>query len=177
MIFGAALPRNWWPPKRLPTAISRRKTINSNHDNPLALFAISRSGTANTTGRAVAKPSRAAFAGAVLPSSDPAKRLVWLAEAAKWERETEAEIASHFEACKDIIGAAIADIAISIRGRFAGASHVSEIDGTPRSVIHRPRDRVDAGIGTGHKTPCFGYACAAMVGLNRHRVERMSAPG
>ena len=22
----------------------------------------------------------------------------------------------------------------------------------------------DAGIGTGHKTPCFGYACAAMVG-------------
>src|SRR5438105_7172601 len=24
--------------------------------------------------------------------------------------------------------------------------------------------RVDAGIGTGHKTPCFGYACAAMVG-------------
>src|SRR6266851_3029342 len=70
----------------------------------------------------------------------------------------------HFEACKDIIGAAIADIAISIRGRFAGASHVSEIDGTPRSVIHRPWDRVDAGIWTGHKTPCFGYACAAMVG-------------
>jgi hypothetical protein len=49
----------------------------------------------------------------------------------KWEREAEAEIASHFEACKDIIGAAIADIAISIRERFAGASHVSEIDGTP----------------------------------------------
>ena len=23
---------------------------------------------------------------------------------------------------------------------------------------------VDAGIGTGHKTPCFGYACAALVG-------------
>jgi hypothetical protein len=32
----------------------------------------------------------------------------------------------------------IADIAISIRECFAGASHVSEIDGTPRSVIHRP---------------------------------------
>jgi hypothetical protein len=67
-------------------------------------------------------------------------------------------------AAQDIVGAAIADIAISIRGRFAGAGHVSEIDGTPRSVIHRPWDRVDAGIGTGHKTPCFGYACAAMVG-------------
>ena len=99
-----------------------------------------------------------------LPSSDPAKRFIWLAEAANWEREAEAEIASHFEACKDIIGAAIADIAISIRGRFAGASHVPEIDGTPRSVIDRPWDRVDAGIGTGHKTPCFGYTCAAMVG-------------
>jgi hypothetical protein len=56
-----------------------------------------------------------------LPSSDPAKRFIGLAEAAKWEHEAEAEIASHFEACKDIIGAAIADIAISIRGRFAGA--------------------------------------------------------
>jgi hypothetical protein len=32
VIFGAALPRNWWPPKRLPTTISRRKTINSNHE-------------------------------------------------------------------------------------------------------------------------------------------------
>lgn len=58
----------------------------------------------------------------------------------------------------------IADIAISIRECFAGASHVSEIDGTPRLVIHRPWDRVDAGIGTGHKTPCFGYTSAAMVG-------------
>jgi hypothetical protein len=29
--------------------------------------------------------------------------------------------------------------------------------------IHRPWDRVDAGIGTGHKTPCFGYA-DALVG-------------
>jgi hypothetical protein len=38
---------------------------------------------------------------------------------------------------QDIVGAAIADIAISIRARFAGASHVSEIKGTPRSVIHR----------------------------------------
>src|SRR5229473_8288821 len=65
---------------------------------------------------------------------------------------------------QDIVGAAIADIAISIRGRFAGANHESEINGTPRSVIHRPWDRVDAGVGTGHKTPCFGYACAAMVG-------------
>jgi len=103
-----------------------------------------------------------------LPSSDPAKRFtkhfIWLAEATKWERDAEAEIASHFEACKDIIGAAIADIAISISGRFVDASHVSEIDGTPRSVIHRPWDRVDSEIGTGHKTPCFGYACAAMVG-------------
>jgi hypothetical protein len=52
-----------------------------------------------------------------LPSSDPAKRFIGL----EWEHEAEAEIASHFEACKDIIGAAIADIAISIRGRFAGA--------------------------------------------------------
>jgi hypothetical protein len=132
--------------------------------SPPGAVARSRSGTANTSGRAVAKPSRAAFAGAVLLSSDPAKRFIWLAEAAKWEREAQAEIASHFEACKDNVGAAIADIAISIRGRFAGTSHVSEIDGTPRSVIHRPWDRVDAGIGTGHKTPCFGYACAAMVG-------------
>ena len=89
--------------------------------SPPGALARSRSGTANTTGRAVAKPSRGVFAGAVLPSSDPAKRFIWLAEAAKWEREVEAEIASQFEACKDIIGAAIADIAISIRGRFAGA--------------------------------------------------------
>src|SRR5712664_682542 len=65
---------------------------------------------------------------------------------------------------QDIVGAAIADIAISIRGRFAGASHVSEIDGTPRSVSIDLGTRVDAGIGTGHKTPCFGYPCAAMVG-------------
>src|SRR6266481_3971774 len=35
---------------------------------------------------------------------------------------------------QDIVGAAIADTALSIRRRFAGASHVSEIDGTPRSV-------------------------------------------
>ncbi len=49
------------------------------------------------------------------------------------------------------------------QGALCGASHVSEIDGTPRSVIHRPWDRVDAGIGTGHKTPCFGYA-DALVG-------------
>ena len=132
--------------------------------SPPGAVARSRSGTANATGRAVAKPSRAPFAGAVLLSSDPAKRFIWLAEAAKWEREAQAEIASHFEACKDNVGAAIADIAISIRGRFAGTSHVSKIDGTPRSVIHRPWDRVDAGIGTGHKTPCFSYACAAMVG-------------
>jgi hypothetical protein len=48
--------------------------------SPLALFARSRSGNANTTGRGVAKPSRGAFAGAVLPSSDPAKRFIWLAE-------------------------------------------------------------------------------------------------
>ena len=88
--------------------------------SPPGALARSRSGTANATGRAVARPSRAASAGAVLPS-DPAKRFIRLAEAATWEHEAEAEIASHFEACKDIIGAAIADIAISIRGRFAGA--------------------------------------------------------
>ena len=56
--------------------------------------------------------------------SDPAKRFIRLAEAAKWEHEAEVEIASHFKACKEFIGAAIADIAISIRERFAGASHV-----------------------------------------------------
>src|ERR1700736_4220664 len=56
------------------TTISRRKTINSNHE--ITPFARSRSGTANTTGRAVAKPSRGAFAGAVWPSSDPAKRFI-----------------------------------------------------------------------------------------------------
>ncbi len=66
---------------------------------------------ANTTGRAVAKPSRAAFAGAVLPSSDPAKRFIWLAEAAKWEREAEAEIASHFEACNAVRPTRAADAA------------------------------------------------------------------
>ena len=64
---------------------------------------------ANTTGRAVAKPSRAAFAGAVLPSSDPAKRFIWLAEAAKWEREAEAEIASQFEACNAVRPTCAAD--------------------------------------------------------------------
>jgi len=30
--------------------------------------------------------------------SDPARRFLWLAEAEKWEREAEADIASHFEA-------------------------------------------------------------------------------
>ena len=85
--------------------------------SPPGALARSRSGIANTPGRAVAKPARAASAGPVLPSSDPAKRFI----GPEWEHEAEAEIASHFEACKDIIGAAIADIAISIRGRFAGA--------------------------------------------------------
>jgi hypothetical protein len=33
-----------------------------------------------------------------LAVSDPTKRFLWLAEAEKWEREAEAEIASHFEA-------------------------------------------------------------------------------
>src|SRR5258708_22218429 len=33
-----------------------------------------------------------------LAVSDPARRFLWLAEAEKWEREVEAEIASHFEA-------------------------------------------------------------------------------
>jgi hypothetical protein len=72
VIFGAALPRNWWPPKRLPTTISRRKTINSNHEiTPWRSCEIQKrpADAANTTGRAVAKPSRAAFAGAVLPST------------------------------------------------------------------------------------------------------------
>ncbi len=96
--------------------MSRRKTINSNHE--ITSWRSLRDPAA--VGRAVAKPSRGAFAGAVLPSSDPAKRFIWLAEAAKWEREVEAEIASHFESCKDIIGAAIADIAISIRGALCG---------------------------------------------------------
>ena len=33
-----------------------------------------------------------------LAVSDPARRFLWLAEAEKWEREAEAEIASQFEA-------------------------------------------------------------------------------
>src|SRR5882757_7682993 len=33
-----------------------------------------------------------------LAVSDPARRFLWLAETEKWEREAEAEIASHFEA-------------------------------------------------------------------------------
>jgi hypothetical protein len=33
-----------------------------------------------------------------LAMSDPTKRFLWLVEAEKWEREAEAEIASHFEA-------------------------------------------------------------------------------
>ena len=33
-----------------------------------------------------------------LAVSDPTRRFLWLAEAEKWEREAEAEIASHFEA-------------------------------------------------------------------------------
>jgi hypothetical protein len=32
-----------------------------------------------------------------LAVSDPARRFLWLAEAEKWEREAEAESASHFE--------------------------------------------------------------------------------
>src|ERR1700674_3099062 len=32
--FRRGLARNWWPPKRLPTTISRRKTINSIHEIP-----------------------------------------------------------------------------------------------------------------------------------------------
>src|ERR1700730_3285448 len=60
---------NWWPTKRLPTTISRRKTINSNHEIPLLRDPEAQADAANTTGRAVAKSSRAAFAGAVLPST------------------------------------------------------------------------------------------------------------
>src|SRR5260370_33375764 len=33
-----------------------------------------------------------------LAVSDPARRFLWLAETEKWEREAEAEIASHFDA-------------------------------------------------------------------------------
>jgi len=44
VIFGAALPRNWWPPKRLPTTISQRKSINSNHEITPGALARSRSG-------------------------------------------------------------------------------------------------------------------------------------
>ena len=54
---------------------------------------------------------RGAFAGAIWPSSDPAKRFIWLAEAAKWEREAEAEIASHFEACNAVRPTCTADAA------------------------------------------------------------------
>jgi hypothetical protein len=79
--------------------------------SPPGALARSRSGTANTTGRTVAKPSRAASAGAVLPSSDPAKRFIWLAEAAKWERQAEAEIASHVEACNAVRPTCAADAA------------------------------------------------------------------
>jgi hypothetical protein len=44
-----------------------------------------------------------------LPSSDLAKRFIWLAEAAKWEREAEAEIASQFEACNAVRPTCAAD--------------------------------------------------------------------
>jgi hypothetical protein len=37
-----------------------------------------------------------------LAVSDPTKRFLWLAEAEKWAREAEAEIASHFEACNAV---------------------------------------------------------------------------
>jgi hypothetical protein len=37
-----------------------------------------------------------------LAVTDPNNRLLWLAEAAKWEREAEAEIASLFEACNAV---------------------------------------------------------------------------
>jgi hypothetical protein len=100
--------------------------------SPPGALARSRSGTANTLGRAVAKPLRAASAGAVLPSSDPAKRFIWLAEVQNGNARLKRKSLLTSKHCKDIIGAAVADIAISIRGRFAGASHVSEIDGTPR---------------------------------------------
>jgi hypothetical protein len=48
VIFGATLPRNWWPPKRLPTMISRRKTTNSNHGGALPFW---RQGSRVTLGK------------------------------------------------------------------------------------------------------------------------------
>jgi hypothetical protein len=41
---------------------------------------------------------------------------------------------------------------------------ISSSNAETTKCIHRPWDRVDAGIGIGHKTPCFGYACAALAG-------------
>jgi hypothetical protein len=81
---------------------------------------------------------------------------------AKWEREAEAKIASHFEA-----GTLLAlrnrrhrDIN---QGPLCGAGHVSESTG---AAIFYPStwDRVDAGIETRHKMPCFGFARAAIAG-------------
>ncbi len=46
-----------------------------------------------------------------LAVSDPARRFLWLAEAEKWEREAEAEIASHFEACNAVRPTGAADAA------------------------------------------------------------------
>jgi hypothetical protein len=37
-----------------------------------------------------------------LAVSDSARRFLWLAEAEKWEREAEAEIASQLEACNAV---------------------------------------------------------------------------
>ena len=35
----------------------------------------------------------------LLAVTDPARRFIWLAEAEKWQREAETEIASHFLQC------------------------------------------------------------------------------
>lgn len=35
----------------------------------------------------------------LLAVTDPVRRFIWLAEAEKWQREAETEIASHFQDC------------------------------------------------------------------------------
>jgi len=56
--FRRGVARNWWPPKRLPTTISRRKSINSNRETvPLALLRDPKA-QVDVAG-VIAKPSRA----------------------------------------------------------------------------------------------------------------------
>src|SRR5258707_14297411 len=95
-----------------------------------------------------------------LAVSDPARRFLWLAEAEKWERGAEAEIASHFEARNAVrTTVAIERITTQARARSCGLrSHCAP--------IHN---------GGGNSTRCSHHRTRAVRSPQRSRLECLAS--